>query len=616
MSVTPYYAGKEFADLQKHDGGLLHVVGASNYQVMRANRSHPEYAEDYGNTYNHAPMLTYWRDRFYLEYLSNAVSEHTGAGLSFIVSSPDGINWGKPVPSFPAITVPPGEYHCEDGSVIEVKPDTPAFMHQRMGFYHTKDDRLIVSGFYGHAPHHDICPWRNYGIGRVVREVFEDGGMGPIYFIRFLDYSGWTEDKLPFPYYKRAEDKSFIDACEELLADKFVTEQWTEEHGPADKTIGLQIAKAHDSEGGTAPVAPVETASSFCWYHIDENKVVALWKQGRVGVSEDGGLSWKTRYEPSFATSGAKSWGQKTEDGKYIICYDNSLSSEHRYPLVAVTSENGIRFDNMGCVYGELPPRRYDGIYKDFGPQYIRGICPGHKEYPKGAVWLCHSINKEDMGVTRIPVPVRTAVTEHVCDDFDDCADGFVKDWNIYSTNWAPVRLENSDDGPCLKIADKDPCDYARAMRIFPASEAVSVSFELKTGKYEEDLEIELTDGRGIPSCLVLIGGGTVKVRFGSNVEDAFEIDDYNAWHKAEIRVDCKNNVYTLIWNGKEFNCGLSRPVHKTNDVQRLVLRTKKRRYEPNTDIYPVTPDLPGADEPAAERVYRIRKVRTKDLSF
>ena len=54
----PYYAGTEFADLSKHDGGLLHAVGASNYQVLRANRSHPEYAEDFGNTYNHAPMLT------------------------------------------------------------------------------------------------------------------------------------------------------------------------------------------------------------------------------------------------------------------------------------------------------------------------------------------------------------------------------------------------------------------------------------------------------------------------------------------------------------------------------------------------------------------------------
>lgn len=39
MSTTPFYAGNEFADLIKHNGGLLHAVGASNYQVMRANRT-------------------------------------------------------------------------------------------------------------------------------------------------------------------------------------------------------------------------------------------------------------------------------------------------------------------------------------------------------------------------------------------------------------------------------------------------------------------------------------------------------------------------------------------------------------------------------------------------
>ena len=49
---TPYYAGEEFADLSKHDGGLLHAVGASNFQVMRANRTNPEFGDGFGHTYN------------------------------------------------------------------------------------------------------------------------------------------------------------------------------------------------------------------------------------------------------------------------------------------------------------------------------------------------------------------------------------------------------------------------------------------------------------------------------------------------------------------------------------------------------------------------------------
>lgn len=611
----PYYAGNEFADMMKHDGGLLHAVGASNYQVMRANRSHPEFADGFGNTYNHAPMLTFWRGKFYLEYLSNPVHEHTGGGQSFIVQSEDGINWGKPQTSFPVIRVPAGQYNCADGSVIDVAEGTFGIMHQRMGFYHSKDDRLLVSGFYGHTPHHDTCPWRNYGIGRVVREVFEDGTMGPIYFIRYLNYAGWTEETLPFPVYTHAADKSFVTTCEELLADKLVTEQWTEEHGPADTTIGLKIEK-DDTDDGMSANTPFESASSFCCYHIDDNTVVALWKQGKVGISADGGLNWQIKYEPSFVTSGAKSWGQKTEDGKFAICYDNSLSSEHRYPLVVVTSDDGIQFDNMACVFGELPPRRYDGTYKDFGPQYIRGIWENHKEYPAGALWICHSINKEDISVSRIPLPVRRSVDEQINDNFEDCSDGYIKDWNIYSTKWSPVTLDNVQGKACIKMADKDPCDYARAMRIFPKSEKVSVSLDVMAGgSYEKDLEIELANSRDIPACRILLGGGWLKVRYGSNVENAFEVTADAIWHKLEIVLDCPNNEYYVLWDGNEFRDGPCRPVNKTNDVERLILRTKPRRYLPNNEIYPRTPDLPGVDEPETQRVYFIRNVRTQAFS-
>ncbi|NLP48561.1 MAG: hypothetical protein GX345_06410 [Clostridiales bacterium] len=609
----PYYAGCEFADLSKHDGGLLHAVGASNYQVMRANRSRPESADGLGNTYNHAPMMTFWRGKFYLQYLSNPVDEHTGFGLSFITSSKDGMDWEAVKPSFPAIEVPAGTYTCADGETIEIAPKTPAYMHQRMGFYHTKDDRLLVSGFYGHSPHHDICPWRNYGIGRVVREVFEDGGMGPIYFIRYLDYSGWTEEKLPFPYYEKADDKSFVNACRELLADPFVTEQWTEEHGPADKTIGLKIKK-DDQDGGTAANTPFESASSFCWYNLNDETIVALWKQGKVGLSTDGGLNWQIKYEPSFVTSGAKAWGQKTQDGRYAISYVNSLSSEHRYPLVVVSSDDGIKFDDLACVFGELPPRRYKGIYKDFGPQYIRGIGPNHRQYPEGALWLCHSINKEDIGVTRVPLPIRRFVDQDVDDTFENDK-GYIKDWNIYSTKWAPVELVQKDGLLCLKLSDQDPCDYARAMRIFPQSSKATVEIELMAADiYKEDLEIELVDCQGTPACRVFFSGENLKARFGSESYLLFDKLFAKTWYKLKIEVDCSANIYSVYLDGRLAKLHSRRLVHKTHSVQRLLIRTKERRYLPNYEIYPETPDLPNADTPKPLREFFIKSLKTESF--
>ena len=49
-------------------------------------------------------------------------------------------------------------------------------MHQRMGFYTAPNGRLLVLAFYAHAEE----PFREGGIGRVVREAYKDGTYGPI----------------------------------------------------------------------------------------------------------------------------------------------------------------------------------------------------------------------------------------------------------------------------------------------------------------------------------------------------------------------------------------------------------------------------------------------------
>ncbi|MBQ6659226.1 MAG: hypothetical protein IJM70_07830, partial [Prevotella sp.] len=55
------YVGGEICNPRLHEGGFRYAIGVENIQVMRANRTHPEEAEDYGWTYNHAPNITYWQ---------------------------------------------------------------------------------------------------------------------------------------------------------------------------------------------------------------------------------------------------------------------------------------------------------------------------------------------------------------------------------------------------------------------------------------------------------------------------------------------------------------------------------------------------------------------------
>src|ERR1700754_850356 len=90
---TVHYTGKTLVNVDYHHGQLSPAVGVHNIQTMRANR---------GNainnwTYNHAPMLAYWNNTFYLEYLANPVGEHVPPGQSLLVTSKDGYAWSKPV---------------------------------------------------------------------------------------------------------------------------------------------------------------------------------------------------------------------------------------------------------------------------------------------------------------------------------------------------------------------------------------------------------------------------------------------------------------------------------------------------------------------------------------
>ena len=51
-------------DMATHDCGLTLVVEVETVQVMRADRTHPVWADGFGFTYNHVLILAYWDGRF------------------------------------------------------------------------------------------------------------------------------------------------------------------------------------------------------------------------------------------------------------------------------------------------------------------------------------------------------------------------------------------------------------------------------------------------------------------------------------------------------------------------------------------------------------------------
>ena len=588
------YAGGKTANTDYHDGQLRPVVGVQSHQVLRANRSHPEWSEDTGWTYNHAPMLAYWRDRFYLEYLSTPANEHEPPGHTLLTTSTDGIHWRKPEVVFPRIKVPEGVYQGPPEHPLP--PGSEAVMHQRMGFYVSPQGRLLALGFYGICPVPQVWPNDGRGMGRVVREIYEDGSFGPVYFLRYNRHAGWNETNTSFPFYLESEDGGFVGACAALLEDKLQTLQWWEEDRSED---GFYTAPGY---------------KALSYYHIPDGRVVGVWKWSKAAISADEGRSWTPVADvPSLIMAGGKIWGQRTSDGRFALVYNPNPEGNHRWPLAVVTGDDGVTFDNMLLVEGESPPRRYEGYLKDYGMNYVRGITEGNGTPPDGDMWLTYSMNKEDIWVTRVPVPIRFAVEGPVHDNFNELeVDGPVTDWNIYSSKWASVSVVAfpSESDRSLRLQDSDPCDYARALRVFAEGKDVSVRFRVRAEQNDHgQLYIEICDHKGaIPVWLLFDADGMIKVKNSGHLGVA---QNYEAgrWYDVRCDIDAVALRYRLSIDGKTVvEQGIcAAPVLS---VERIVFRTGPRRTEPTID----TPrhgagDIPGADEQSAPATFYVNSL-------
>ena len=452
------------------DGGLPPVVGVHNLQVYRANRTAPTHADGLTDTYLHAPMLCFWRGHFYLEYLSGPRAEHEAPCSTSLTCSADGIAWEAPRVVFPALQLP-------DGS--------PTIAHQRMGFYVAPDGRLLVLGFYGKHP----SPNDGTGVGRAVREVREDGSFGPLYFLRFNARSAFP-GFAPFPLFTAAPDAGFVAACHALLADKLMTAQWWEEE-MLDES-GFYRIKGKALSFVTRP----------------DGSHLGIWKNRLVATTRDRGQTWTDKvFAENLPNNASKYWLQRTADGRYALAFNPT--NRNRYPLALTTSDDSATFRGLATVHAELPDQRFGGYLKNMGPQYVRGIVEGNGTPPDAgrAFWLTYSVNKEDIWVARVPVPVATTVTGPVADNFDALAPGSLPEtWNIYSPVWAPVRVADSEGARVLELRDADPYDYARAIRVFPATHGVKVSFRVFARQTDARLEIDLLDATGLRPVRLAFG--------------------------------------------------------------------------------------------------------------
>jgi hypothetical protein len=239
--------------------------------------------------------------------------------------------------------------------------------------------------------------------GLIVREIRADHSLGDVYTLRRP--AGESEAKLP-PLFSTAPDRGFVEGCEALLGNKPFLEQ--QDYG---RLLGERRMKWHDLNNWPADEPsrgefPNRFGKAICFFHRKDGALVALMKWGWVMVSRDEGQTWSPPVRPPTLVAGmAKTWGQRTSNGKYVLFYNPDLLN--RYPLVMVHGEDGVTFRDMRIVNGDLPPIRYPGLYKVQGPQYVRGVSEWSSDgtWRDAAIWIAYSMNKEDIWVSRVPVP-------------------------------------------------------------------------------------------------------------------------------------------------------------------------------------------------------------------
>jgi hypothetical protein len=355
---------------------------------------------------------------------------------------------------------------------------------------------------------------------------------------------------------------------------------------------------------------------ALSYVHRPDGSVLGIWKNALVATTIDGGRNWtEKQFATNLPNNASKYWLQKTADNRYALFLNPT--NRQRLPLAVMTSPDCASFTGLLSVHGELPDQRFPGKYKNLGPQYVRGIVEGNGTPPDAAQanLIAYSVNKEDIWVSRVPVPISSHVDYAVHEDFEKTAVGALPaDWNIYSPLWAPVSVveTNSPTRRALELRDEDPYDYARAIRVFPETHGLNLSFKVLARQTNARLEIELLNAHGARPFVVALGEDG---RLWANHEGVWSDNGtYTAgqWITFELAAPAKPTAdrIALKIDGKPAKPGEIGPAEAAATVERLSFRTGAFRYRGEGKGY----DLPGADTKAPTASFLVDDVNLEPV--
>ena len=145
------------------------------------------------------------------------------------------------------------------------------------------------------------------------------------------------------------------------------------------------------------------------WFEREDGTIVMLFRSRGItpwlyaSVSSDNGRSWSRPAQTGFPDATSRASAGNLPDGTAFIINNPSRQPDSVYPsigrrnpLTIALSSDGITFDRAYVVRGAKTTMRFPGKNKLEGWQYPHAIVWNEHLY------VAYSINKEDVGVSRI----------------------------------------------------------------------------------------------------------------------------------------------------------------------------------------------------------------------
>lgn len=349
LAEPPYQAAPGLFDRESHTLGL---------EVLESQHRMLFYATEDSYQYCHHPSLVVFKDRLYCMWSNGIIEEDQPGQRVLYCHTTDGSTWTKPK----LLT------DHQQGKGVSVAA----------GFL-VSGDTLVA--------YYTATDGENFGAGTTLMARTSPDGQT------------WSEPR-------KVIGGFFIEGPRRLPSGRLLL---SGEHVGAEREtqrMKLLYTDQPDGLGGwqEARIA-MEKLSVFNYtepnYFSRGKGTLVMSFRNRSGFlqaseSTDGGQSWSVPAKTNFRDCRSRFSAGNLPDGTAFLI--NNPGPHHRRYLTIALSQDGKTFDRAFMIHGKRIRHRHGGRTKSLGWQY-----------PNALVWkdylhVAYSINKEDLGVSRIPL--------------------------------------------------------------------------------------------------------------------------------------------------------------------------------------------------------------------